>query len=215
MSDYTHLEDSIFRSFAKWTCPTLVMIDGFLHVVDVLDTSMTKYPIRLDGTRSDESWVTNLDMDNMTVVSEEGLELLGFGSKASVDNVMTQKITDQTQLRDGDFAYFLYKGMRLQGEIYSELVGTSLPPKIGPLFADITTDSKLEFLCATRKVKPLNLPTKHGAVISNLALEDGTSYSKAFLVNAADNMWVGLNDDGGYDTLYADKITVADYTVEM
>ena len=217
MSDYTHLEDSVFRSFAKWTCPTLVMIDGFLHVVDVLDTSMTKYPIRLDGTRSDESWVTAFDMEDMTVVSEEGLELLGFGPEASVEdeNAVTQKIEDQTQLRDGDFAYFLYKGMRLQGEIYSELVGTSLHPKIGPLFADITTDSKLEFLCATRKVEPLNLPTKHGAVISNLTLADGTSYSKAFLVNTADNMWVGLNDDGGYDTLYADLITVVDYTVEM
>ena len=217
MSDYTHLEDNTFRSFAKWTCPTLVMIDGFLHVVDVLDTSMTKYPIRLDGTRSDGSWVTNFDMEDMTVVSEEGMELLGFGSEASVEDeyVETQRIEDQTQLRDGDFAYFLYKGRPRQGEISSEFFCKALRPMLGPLFANITSDSTLEFLYATRKVEPLNLPTKHGAVISNLTLADGTSYSKAFLVNAADNMWVGLNDDGGYDTLYADKITVVDYTVEM
>ena len=187
MSDYTHLEDSIFRSFAKWTCPTLVMIDGFLHVMDVLDTEMTKYPIRLNGTRGDVSWVTDLDMEDMTVVPDEGMELLGFGSEASVENEVTQKIKYQTQLRDGDLVCFRYKG---------------------PYTA-------LEFLYATRKVPLLNLPTRHGAVISNLTLEDGTSYSKAFLVNAVDNMWVGLNDDGGYDTLYADNITVVDYTVEM
>ena len=215
MSDYTHLEDSVFRSFAKWTCPTLVMIDGFLHVVDVLDTSMTKYRIRLDGTLDDESWVTDLDMEDMTIVPEAGLELLGFGSEASVENTVIQKIEDQTQLRDGDFAYFLYKGRPLQGEISSEFFNKALHPKLGPLLADITSLSTLEFLYATRKVEPLNLPTKHGAVISNLTLADGTSYSKAFLVNAADNMWVGLNDDGGYDTLYADKIAVVDYTVEM
>ena len=215
MSDYTHLEDSIFRSFAKWTCPTLVMIDGFLHVMDVLDTEMTKYPIRLNGTRGDVSWVTDLDMEDMTVVPDEGMELLGFGSEASVENEVTQKIEDQTQLRDGDFAYFLYKGRPLQGEISSEFFCKALHPKLGPLLADITSLSTLEFLYATRKVPLLNLPTRHGAVISNLTLEDGTSYSKAFLVNAVDNMWVGLNDDGGYDTLYADNITVVDYTVEM
>ena len=215
MSDYTHLEDSIFRSFAKWACPTLVMMDGYLYVVDVLGTSMTKYPIRLDGTRGDLSWVTNLDMEDMKVVPDEGMELLGFGSKASVEDAMIQKIEDQTQLRDGDFAYFLYKGRPLQGEISSEFFCKALRPMLGPLFANITSDSTLEFLYATRKVQLLNLPTKHGAVIANLTLADGTSYSKAFLVNAADNMWVGLNDDGGYDTLYADKIAVVDYTVEM